>query len=410
MKKLTAIALCMVLMLACTAVFAESQEQQTGVYTIYNVTGENVAWIELLDNVTGDSTKVDFPDGLANGASVQMTKSIPASEDGNHRLTLSFETESGYAGTFATLSIEEAPISLLAQDALSGATQISFTKPEATEKETIGKVSLNGAFTLQGKLPEGFKVVLVRLAPFIQWTFRPNESRDGELVFTAFSGSHQDAINKGYQYMKDSGTEYWEIPYLPIDPADVGREYEPIIRINSQSGKGGAAFVMSNNFGFDLPKRMHPEFSKLVQAKCEELERELIPKELYEVFEQNYLNHPMKYRLKSRKIYEESENGRDYVHFKGIMKIGDNDEVKLKGTGNGPIDAFFNALKKVGLDKYEFINYSQHAISHGSDSRAVSYIELKKPDGNNIFGIGIDSNVNVASVLGVLNAINRAEA
>ena len=92
------------------------------------------------------------------------------------------------------------------------------------------------------------------------------------------------------------------------------------------------------------------------------------------------------------------------------MKIGDNDEVKLKGTGNGPIDAFFNALKKVGLDKYEFINYSQHAISHGSDSRAVSYIELKKPDGNNIFGIGIDSNVNVASVLGVLNAINRAEA
>lgn len=238
----------------------------------------------------------------------------------------------------------------------------------------------------------------------------PRQPYIGELVFTAFSGSHQDAINKGYQYMKDSGTEYWEIPYLPIDPADVGREYEPIIRINSQSGKGGAAFVMSNNFGFDLPKRMHPEFSKLVQAKCEELERELIPKELYEVFEQNYLNHPMKYRLKSRKIYEESENGRDYVHFKGIMKIGDNDEVKLKGTGNGPIDAFFNALKKVGLDKYEFINYSQHAISHGSDSRAVSYIELKKPDGNNIFGIGIDSNVNVASVLGVLNAINRAEA
>ena len=238
----------------------------------------------------------------------------------------------------------------------------------------------------------------------------PRQPYIGELVFTAFSGSHQDAINKGYQYMKDSGTEYWEIPYLPIAPADVGREYEPIIRINSQSGKGGAAFVMSNNFGFDLPKRMHPEFSKLVQAKCEELERELIPKELYEVFEQNYLNHPMKYRLKSRKIYEESENGRDYVHFKGIMKIGDNDEVKLKGTGNGPIDAFFNALKKVGLDKYEFINYSQHAISHGSDSRAVSYIELKKPDGNNIFGIGIDSNVNVASVLGVLNAINRAEA
>ena len=238
----------------------------------------------------------------------------------------------------------------------------------------------------------------------------PRQPYIGELVFTAFSGSHQDAINKGMKYMRESGTDMWEIPYLPIDPADVGREYEPIIRINSQSGKGGAAFVMSNNFGYDLPKRMHPEFSKLVQAKCEELERELIPKELFEVFEQNYLNHPMKYKLAKRKIYEESENGKDYVHFKGRMVIDDRDEVVLSGIGNGPIDAFFIAIKAVGLDKYEFISYSQHAISQGSDSKAVSYIELKKPDGKNIFGIGIDSNVNVASVLGVLNAINRAEA
>ena len=237
----------------------------------------------------------------------------------------------------------------------------------------------------------------------------PRQPYIGELVFTAFSGSHQDAINKGMQYMKDSGTEYWEIPYLPIDPADVGREYEPIIRINSQSGKGGAAFVMSHNFGYDLPKKMHPEFSKLVQKKCEELGRELIPKELFEVFSENYLETKQKYALTKRKIYEESENGKDYVHFKGKMTINGSDEVVLSGVGNGPIDAFFNAIKQVGLDKYEFISYSQHAISQGSDSKAVSYIELKKPDGKNIFGIGIDSNVNVASVLGVLNAINRAE-
>lgn len=237
----------------------------------------------------------------------------------------------------------------------------------------------------------------------------PRQPYIGELVFTAFSGSHQDAINKGMQYMKDSGTEYWEIPYLPIDPADVGREYEPIIRINSQSGKGGAAFVMSHNFGYDLPKKMHPEFSKLVQAKCEELGRELIPKELFEVFSENYLETKQKYALTKRKIYEESENGKDYVHFKGKMTIDGTDDVVLSGVGNGPIDAFFNAIKQVGLDKYEFISYSQHAISQGSDSKAVSYIELKKPDGKNIFGIGIDSNVNVASVLGVLNAINRAE-
>lgn len=237
----------------------------------------------------------------------------------------------------------------------------------------------------------------------------PRQPYIGELVFTAFSGSHQDAINKGMQYMKDSGTEYWEIPYLPIDPADVGREYEPIIRINSQSGKGGAAFVMSHNFGYDLPKKMHPEFSKLVQRKCEELGRELIPKELFEVFSENYLETKQKYALTKRKIYEESENGKDYVHFKGKMTINGTDEVALSGVGNGPIDAFFNAIKQFGLDKYEFISYSQHAISQGSDSKAVSYIELKKPDGKNIFGIGIDSNVNVASVLGVLNAINRAE-
>lgn len=237
----------------------------------------------------------------------------------------------------------------------------------------------------------------------------PRQPYIGELVFTAFSGSHQDAINKGMQYMKDSGTEYWEIPYLPIDPADVGREYEPIIRINSQSGKGGAAFVMSHSFGYDLPKKMHPEFSKLVQKKCEELGRELIPKELFEVFSENYLEAKQKYALTKRKIYEESENGKDYVHFKGKMTIDGTDEVVLSGKGNGPIDAFFNAIKQFGLDKYEFISYSQHAISQGSDSKAVSYIELKKPDGKNIFGIGIDSNVNVASVLGVLNAINRAE-
>ncbi len=237
----------------------------------------------------------------------------------------------------------------------------------------------------------------------------PRQPYIGELVFTAFSGSHQDAINKGHQYMKESGTPYWEIPYLPIDPADVGRQYEPIVRINSQSGKGGAAFVMHNNFGYDLPKRMHREFYNLVQAECEKLGRELIPAEVLKVFESNYLNIKQKYELVSHKVYEESENGKQYVHFKGRMMIDGNTEVKLKGVGNGPIDAFFRALKPINMDKYRFVNYSQHAISEGSDSKAVSYIELKKPNGKNIFGVGIDSNVNFASILGVLNAINRAE-
>lgn len=231
----------------------------------------------------------------------------------------------------------------------------------------------------------------------------------GELVFTAFSGSHQDAINKGMKYMKDTDSDYWEVPYLPIDPADVGRQYEPIIRINSQSGKGGAAFVMNHNFGFDLPKKMHPEFGALVQAECERVERELTSKELYKVFEDNYINHKKKYDLLEHKLYD--ENG-DKVTFTGTIRMDniEGHDIAITGTGNGPIDAFFNALKGVGINNYEFMSYSQHAISSGSDSKAVSYIQLKTPRGNDIFGVGIDHNVNFASILGVLNAINRSEA
>ena len=230
----------------------------------------------------------------------------------------------------------------------------------------------------------------------------------GELVFTAFSGSHQDAINKGMKYMKETDSDYWEVPYLPIDPADVGRQYEPIIRINSQSGKGGAAFVMNHNFGFDLPKKMHPEFGALVQAECERVERELTSKELYKVFEDNYINHKKKYDLLEHKLYD--ENG-DKVTFTGTIRMDniEGHDIAITGTGNGPIDAFFNALKGVGINNYEFMSYSQHAISSGSDSKAVSYIQLKTPRGNDIFGVGIDHNVNFASILGVLNAINRSE-
>lgn len=154
---------------------------------------------------------------------------------------------------------------------------------------------------------------------------------------------------------------------------------------------------------------MHPEFSNLVQTECEKLGRELIPKELLQVFENNYLNHRKKYDIVEHKVYEESKDGKDYVHFRGKVKIEDGDKVTIRGVGNSPIDAFFNALKPLGIGKYKFISYSQHAISSGSDSKAVSYIELQKPDGKNIFGVGIDSNVNYASILGVLNAINRSE-
>ena len=228
----------------------------------------------------------------------------------------------------------------------------------------------------------------------------------GELVFTAFSGSHQDAINKGMQYMKETGSEYWEIPYLPIDPADVGRQYEPIIRINSQSGKGGAAFVMQNTFGYNLPKAMHPEFGALVKAECDRIGRELSSEELFGVFRRNYLEVPQKYALEGHSLIE-SSGTQEGVHFKGTLKV-DGQSRTIEGNGNGPIDAFFNALKTVGITGYAFESYHEHAISTGSDSKAIAYIELKQPDGRSIFGVGIESNINLASIQGVLCAINRS--
>ena len=229
----------------------------------------------------------------------------------------------------------------------------------------------------------------------------------GELVFTAFSGSHQDAINKGMEYMRDSGTDYWEIPYLPIDPADVGRQYEPVIRINSQSGKGGAAFVMQNTFGYVLPKRMHPEFGRMVKSECDRVGRELSAQELFDVFRKEYIDVPCVYKLIGHSIIEASGKDDHEVHFKGMIRVNDTDH-QVEGCGNGPIDAFFNALRTIGINEYAFLSYHEHAISAGSDSKAIAYIELRKPDGQNIFGVGIESNINLASIQGVLNAINRS--
>ena len=230
----------------------------------------------------------------------------------------------------------------------------------------------------------------------------------GELVFTAFSGSHQDAINKGTEYMKTSGTGKWEIPYLPIDPADVGRQYEPIIRINSQSGKGGAAFVMQHAFGYSLPKKMHPEFGAMVKARCDQLGRELSNEELMEVFRKGYVDAPQKYRLSRYDLTGASSSGGS-IQFSGVLQT-DGREIEITGQGNGPIDAFFSALHGAGIDGYRFVDYSEHAISSGADSQAIAYIQLKKTDGVSIFGVGIDHSINMASIKGVLNAINRAEA
>ena len=233
----------------------------------------------------------------------------------------------------------------------------------------------------------------------------------GKLAFTAFSGSHQDAINKGHEYMRESKSPYWENPYLPIDPADVGREYEPIIRINSQSGKGGAAFIMDHNYGYHMPKAMHPEFGAVVQAECDKTGRELTANEVYELFHREFLNISEPYALSRAKFYEEAIAGSaaNVTHFSGVLSVR-GQFIQLESRGNGPIDAFFNALGQAGIEGYSFISYSEHAISMGSDSQAVAYIELRVPGGRRIFGVGTEHNINFASVKGILSAINRFES
>lgn len=232
----------------------------------------------------------------------------------------------------------------------------------------------------------------------------------GELAFTAFSGSHQDAIRKGYEYMKNSGTEYWEVPYLPINPADLHREYEPVIRINSQSGKGGAAFVLQQAVGYNLPKEMHPEFGNIVKAAADAYGDELSSKQIVELFQKEYIDLQGKYGLVRHRFTELNEaDGTVHSRFEGSITI-DGTEKYITGVGNGPIDSFFQALAGVGVKGYKFVNYHEHAVSSGSDAQGICYIELKKTNGDHIFGAGIHANINVAALKGIICAINRAEA
>lgn len=229
----------------------------------------------------------------------------------------------------------------------------------------------------------------------------------GDLVFTAFSGSHQDAINKGFQFMREKADGTWMVPYLPINPEDLGRNYEPV-RINSQSGKGGAAFIMHHKFGFDMPKAMHAEFGEVVQKESDKEGVELKADTIYRLFEETYLNVNGPYRLINNKLNADVENGVAHSHFYGKLQHKDT-VFEVTGDGNGPIDAFFNAIRDERMNRFEFIDYSEHAISQGSDSKAVAYIQLRTPDGHNVFGVGIDHNISMASIKGILCAINRGK-
>lgn len=233
----------------------------------------------------------------------------------------------------------------------------------------------------------------------------PRHPYAGELVYTAFSGSHQDAIRKGLTVYREEKAKYWEVPYLPIDPADIGREYEAIIRINSQSGKGGVAYILESEFGLKLPKAMHPEVSKPVQTITDELGKELTPNEIYEIFEKEFLNISTPFEL---------------IHFNSTYKDGDenavtvNATVKYKGetkeicgVGNGPISAFFHGIKEEGFEGYKLLSYDEHAIQDGENAEAAAYIQLEDSKGMRHFGVGTDRNINKASIKAIISTINR---
>jgi len=225
----------------------------------------------------------------------------------------------------------------------------------------------------------------------------------GKLVFTAFSGSHQDAINKGIRAMKDRGQEIWEVPYLPIDPCDVGREYEPLVRINSQSGKGGVAFVMDTYFGYKLPKPMHKEFADVIQ-KMSEQQGEVAPDQIMAKFEEEYLQAAEPFEFLKVRV---EDIGDTDSHAKLLFKYNDED-ILAEADGNGPIDAVKNAIEQhVGME-LKVLDYSEHSLAVGSDAKAAAYIQLMdKKTGNITYGVGLSSNITRASVKAMFSAMNR---
>ena len=227
----------------------------------------------------------------------------------------------------------------------------------------------------------------------------------GKLVFTAFSGSHQDAINKGEQAMMDRNATIWEVPYLPIDPADIGRKYEPVVRINSQSGKGGIAFVMSTMFGYKLPKAMQREFADVIQKISEEEGGEVAPERIMECFQAEYLDRKTPYELLRVKFEEDQE---DEVRIQLAFKYK-GEEIVADGQGEGPIDALKSALRQ-GRKELDFtiMDFDEHALSEGSKAKAAAYIQMRdNKTGKITFGVGVSSNITKASFRGIFSALNR---
>jgi len=227
----------------------------------------------------------------------------------------------------------------------------------------------------------------------------PRHPYVGDLVFTAFSGSHQDAIKKGFA--KQQPDAIWEVPYLPIDPADLGRSYDAVIRVNSQSGKGGMAYLLEQEYGLALPRRLQIEFSRAIQREADATGKEIAASDIHAIFQREYLERVEPYVYRAHRMSEDSSKAESINIEVDIVRNGQ--PVTVRGSGNGPIDAFVHAL---GLD-IKLMDFHEHAIGAGADAKAASYIELRLNEAPTGFGVGIDANIVTASFKAVLSAVNR---
>lgn len=241
----------------------------------------------------------------------------------------------------------------------------------------------------------------------------PRQPYSGELVFTAFSGSHQDAIKKGMDKRqaaiaaRGSDSEVpWEVAYLPIDPKDLGRSYEAIIRVNSQSGKGGAAFLLKEGFGFELPKPMQAEFGRIVSKRADEEGVELPAEKVHSIFEKEYLDSVAPLAFESIIETGRAPNGIGSSWVTKVVYRGEPQE--LSGTGTGPIDAFMNSMKGLNLPAVRLTDFHEHSVGEGAETQAVAYVEVERKDGRRFWGCGIDGNIAIAGVKAALCSLNRA--
>jgi 2-isopropylmalate synthase len=241
-----------------------------------------------------------------------------------------------------------------------------------------------------------------------QLPVHPRHPYGGDLVFTAFSGSHQDAINKGFKSLEASNSKVWEVPYLPIDPADLGRSYEAIIRINSQSGKGGIAYILKSDYGIDMPRLLQVEFSKVIQQIADETGKEIQPALIWDTFRKEYLENASPVAFDSHTTVPDPDHAD--VRLLDAKVTFNGKPATISGRGNGPIAGYVDALGKNCGIQIRVRDYHQHATGAGSDAQAVSFIEAETPGGKVLWGVGMDSNIVAASLKAVTCAANRAAA